>query len=62
LLNEGSTKHCHKLSPVPTATITQDFKIALNSELRMVSIADTGVVGDYKCLMIKAQRTFEGTF
>lgn len=48
------------LSPVPTANVTQLFKIALNSDQWMVSIDDVGVVGDYKCLLIEAQRTFEG--
>jgi hypothetical protein len=62
MLSEGSTAHRHKLSPVPTANITQAFKIALNSKQRMGSTDDVGVVGDYKCLMIEAQRTFEGPF
>jgi len=62
LLSEDTTTHFQKLSPVPTATLTQPFKIALNSEQWMVSIDDIGVVGDYKCLLIKAQSTFEGPF
>jgi hypothetical protein len=62
MLSEGSTTHFHILSPVPTTNITQAFKITLNSEEWVVSIDDVGVVGDYKCLMIQAQRTFEGPF
>jgi len=34
----------------------------LNSEKWVVSIYDVGAVGDYKCLMMKVQRTFEGPF
>jgi hypothetical protein len=62
LLSEGSTAHYHKLFPVPTANMTQAFKIAMNSKQHMGSTDDVGVVGGYKCLMIKAQRTSEGPF
>ena len=62
MFSEGSIAHCHNFSPVPTANITQAFKIALNSKQRMGSTDDVGVVGDYQCLMIKAQRTSEGPF
>jgi hypothetical protein len=60
LFSEGITTHFHKLSPVPTATLTPTFKIVLNSEQRMVSIDDVGVAGDCKCLMIKTQRHLKG--
>jgi hypothetical protein len=61
LFSKGVTTKFHKLSPVPTATITQTFKTALNAEQRMVSRDDVGVVGDYKCLIIKTQ-TFKRPF